>query len=178
MPYDEYFDGGEYAGVDFDFDPSTLSDTASEMFGGAVESGGFDLFSPSTWDFTEIVENIEGAALTALRLNNAYQQARQPPVRASTPATIARPDGVLTTRTSTGGSVTTRMSPGQPYLTTEGTTVINNGDGTYTSTAPDGTQTRRAYPQTPGQGLGGTNSNLLLYGALGVAALYLMSRKA
>lgn len=164
--YDFGFDSAQYEGFDAAYDG------AFDIGSDASASGPDSFFSD--WDFSSILSNVGDAFRLALQVNQAYQSAQQPPVRTSNATTTANSNGMLTTRTSTGGVVQTRMPVGTGYLTTDGVMVVNNGNGTFSVTNPDGSTTTRPY-QPSSSGAGGS-SNLIPLLLLGGGALYLLSR--
>ena len=58
----------------------------------------------------------------------------------------ANPNGTITTTTPTGQTRTARPPVGQPQMTTDGTMIVNNGDGTYTRIGRDGQSVINRYP--------------------------------
>lgn len=182
--------GFDTSGLDFTNSGGGSSgwfDFGTDVGAGSFDPSGLDIpvytdtpnlppISPSDssgWDLTSIISNVKSVFQAALELNNAYKNAGKPPVRTSSPSTSANANGTLSTQTASGGTVTTRMPPNQPYLTASGVMVMNNGNGTYTVTNPDGSSVTRPYPASP-TAAGG--SNALLYVGLGVGALLLLSR--
>lgn len=112
----------------------------------APAAGGTNPVVATGWDGASLTN----AALTALKLVAAYNQAGSQAPRTSSTTTKANANGTLTQMTSAGGVITSKMPVGTPYLAANGNLVVNNGDGTYTTTNPQGVQTRTAYPLVTG----------------------------
>jgi len=79
----------------------------------------------------------------------------------------ATPDGMIVTVDASGRTVRTKPPVGQPQMTTDGSMIVNNGDGTYTSISPSGAMATNRYPTT---GAAAASSNyttpLLIGGAI------------
>lgn len=159
------FDGFDYGSFDDASSVPVFTDTPA-LDGGSGWGG---------WDLSGIVSNIQDVFKAALQLNAAYKAAGKPAVRASTPETTANANGTLTTKTSSGGTVTVKMTPGTPYVTASGALVTNNGDGTYTVTNADGSATIRQYPAGAPQS-GDLMSNPLMWLGAGVVAMLVLPK--
>lgn len=92
-----------------------------------------------------LVNQVSSFALAALKLTQAWNQARNPqPItqaRANTAsgATVAALNtGVVQTRAPDGTVSAARPPVGVPQSTVTGDLIVNNGDGTYTLISPDG----------------------------------------
>jgi hypothetical protein len=66
---------------------------------------------------------------------------------------------------------------GVPVRQADGSTVVNNGNGTQTVTYPNGTKTTMSTSVAGAGGFGGVSSNALLIAGAGLAALLLLRRK-
>lgn len=127
-------------------------------------------------EFTQITKSVLGTI-------TAYQQAMHPAPRSAVTTRIGSQvvtpnrNGTITMQ-SGGQSRTVPMQPGTPYTFSDGSVVVNNGDGTYTTILPDGSHTVTRYPSTGGLSSmfggasGTTNPNLPLY--LGGALLLVL----
>lgn len=147
--------------------------------GGAVVTAS----PPSEDAFTRSLDRLVEVGVAAIRLNQAYRQAGAPAPRVSGAmggvSTVAGRDGWLTTTTSAG---VTRRKPdvGQPYVTVDGSMILNNGNGTYDLIGVDGSRQTLRYAgmQTPGAGalaaLPAVSPALLIGGAL---ALLMLARR-
>jgi hypothetical protein len=89
---------------------------------------------------------------------------------------------VTVTNTATGARTVTRPEVGVPYVLPDGRSIINNGDGSYSTINPDGTTVRNVYAATP-SGAGGVSEFLssvppVAWIALaGLVALPLLTRR-
>lgn len=127
-----------------------------------------------------LIADLTGLALAALKVNQAYQASRQPQARGTTvlPSGIVRtpmPNGLLqVSNPATGQSSMVKPEVGTPYVAADGRTIVNNGNGTYTTVFPDGRSV------TAGYGAAGSLSAgippALLLGGIGLAA-FLFLRK-
>jgi hypothetical protein len=66
---------------------------------------------------------------------------------------------------------------GVPVRQADGSTVVNNGNGTQTITYPNGTKTTMSTSITPAGAFGGVSTNTLLLVGAGLAAALLLRRK-
>lgn len=185
------FDGGFDFGGGFG-DPSGGDLFPGDVTGGSDYSFDYGPFDPGSnlpaipavdggsgwggWDLSGILENVQDVFKAALAINAAYKAAGKPPVRASTPETTANANGTLTTKTATGGTVTVKMTPGTPYVTASGVLVTNNGDGTYTTTMPDGSAVIRHYPAGAAQSGGSLAQNPMVWLGAGALALLVLPK--
>lgn len=117
--------------------------------GGIVETGGT---GPGT-TVIEVIKDATAAMVAALGLVQAYRALTSKP--APNPVVQARqgqntiranPDGTITTTAPNGQTRTARPPVGQPQMTTDGTMIVNNGDGTYTRIGRDGQSVVNRYP--------------------------------
>lgn len=129
-----------------------------------------------------VVASANGTSLTALAVAalhtiSSWNSAGQPTIRTSNATVTANKNGTLT-NTATGQ--VSQMPPGTPYLTSDGSLVTNNGNGSYTVVGSNGSVAQGAYTGTSifGSGLTipglGTVSPVLLLGGAGLALLLLM----
>jgi hypothetical protein len=116
--------------------------------GGTVETS-----TPAGATVVEILKDATGAMVAALGLVNAYRNLTSKPApnpvaqaRQGANTVRANPNGTITTTTATGQTRTARPPVGQPQMTTDGTMIINNGDGTYTRIGRDGASVINRYP--------------------------------
>lgn len=126
--------------TDWDFNPGGLDPQAPVPATSGQSSGGGSGFDAA-------IVTLTNAAMAAIKINAAYQASQQPQLRTSTVSgstvSTPNPNGTLTVRNTTTGQVaTTRPQAGVPYTLTDGRTIINNGNGTYSLITRDGaTQT-------------------------------------
>ena len=144
----------------------------------------------SDWSFDTLTRNVTSAALSAISVVRAWE-ARKLPVNTTARSTdaqgnivLARSDGLLYTRSSTGQVTAARPPVGLPQTTVDGYIVVNNGDGTFSKVSPTGATTQERYGTMPApaaggvpmSGMAGMNQATMLYLA-GAAALFLILRK-
>ena len=152
--------------------------------GGIIEAGPAVL--PVTggtgpdWSPAQIVRDVTQAALDALKVVAAWRAINNPPPNRVTQARVgqdvirANADGTIT-RTGPDGRVTrTRPPVGQPQVASDGSLIVNNGDGTYTSISPQGASVVNRYPLEVSQTFGGMG-NLALPLLIGGGALALLA---
>ena len=132
------------------------------------------------WSPAQIVREVTQAALDALKVVAAWRALNNPPPNRVTQARVgnttvrANPDGTIS-RTGADGRVTRSKPPvGQPQVTTDGSLIVNNGDGTYTSISPQGASVVNRYPLEVSQTFGGMG-NLALPLLIGGGALALLA---
>lgn len=186
-PESDYPSTGDFARMDrlpqpMDSPPSrveTLPD-GSFVLRPRNSPGAGPVQSPTDDAFTRTLDRAVEVGIAALRLNQAYRQAGSPAPRVSGSvggvSTVAGRDGWLVTTTSAG---TTRRMPtrGQPYLTPDGATVLNNGDGSYDLIEPTGARQTLRYAGAATSSGGALASlsaippALLIGGALALLAL-------
>jgi len=146
--------------------------------GGVVEVGGNfapnpDPSSPGL-SVGQILKDANSIMLDALKLVDSYRRLTnpQPPnrvtqARVGSSTVRATPDGMIVTVDASGRTVRTKPPVGQPQMTTDGSMIVNNGDGTYTSISPSGAMATNRYPTT---GAAAASSNyttpLLIGGAI------------
>jgi hypothetical protein len=118
-----------------------------------------------------MVNSLSALALNALKLNQAWNQARNPaPVTQArrvtgSAVTSGNDAGVIITRGADGTVTATRPPVGVPQATTNGNFIVNNGDDTYTIIAPDGSRRVVAYGQNAGNDPASLPWPLILAGA-------------
>jgi hypothetical protein len=127
--------------------------------GGLVEVGGNfapnpDPSSPGL-SVGQILKDANSIMLDALKLVDSYRRLvnPQPPnrvtqARVGSSTVRATPDGMIVTVDASGRTVRTKPPVGQPQMTTDGSMIVNNGDGTYTSISPSGAMATNRYPTT------------------------------
>lgn len=130
--------------------------------------------SGTDWD--AILSTISKAALTAIQINKAYQSSGAPPIKVAPPSQTVNRNGTITTRTPTGTVATSKLPVGVPYALPDGSLILNNGDGTYQITAPNGAVTRGSYATSAAPGSGLSTQTALLLAAAGVGAVMLMRK--
>lgn len=169
--------GLDLTGIDAGYVPSA-QDVASNV--GYVEAG---LFAPGAGAqdaFDRIVRNVTVAAGTALTLVRAWREIDGPPPNTTAQARVgsnvvrANPDGTITTTNAAGQVIRTLPPTGQAQMATDGSMIVNNGDGSYTRITPDGRTTVQRYGTTPAasSGIAGISTPLLIgAGALLVFAV-------
>ena len=153
--------------------------------GGVVEVGGNFLPIPSPADpglsVGQILRDANAIMLDALKLVDSYRRLTNPQTpnrvaqaRVGSSTVRATPGGLIET-IDASGRVTRRKPPvGQPQMTTDGSMIVNNGDGTYTSISPSGAMSTNRYPAEAGATApGGYTVPLLIGGA--VLALAVLS---
>jgi len=137
---------------------------------------------PANWSFAELnrtLAQVTGSVSAVLATVAAVKRLGNPqPVNAGTVrtangATISTGrDGRVITR-NPDGSISTGVVPvGRPYTFPDGTTIVNNGDGTFTTIKPDGSSTVSNLPKVGGAGM----SSALLFGGFGLMALLLLKK--
>lgn len=143
--------------------------------GGVVEVGGNFLPNPNPADpglsVGQILRDANAIMLDALKLVDSYRRLTNPQTpnrvaqaRVGSSTVRATPGGMIET-IDASGRVTRRKPPvGQPQMTTDGSMIVNNGDGTYTSISPSGAMSTNRYPADAGAS-GGYSTALLIGGA-------------
>ena len=146
--------------------------------GGLVEVGGNFAPNPNPGNpglsVGQVLRDANGIMLEALKLVDSYRRLvnPQPPnrvtqARVGSSTVRATPDGMIVTVDASGRTVRTKPPVGQPQMTTDGSMIVNNGDGTYTSISPSGAMATNRYPTT---GAAAASSNyttpLLIGGAI------------
>jgi hypothetical protein len=146
--------------------------------GGLVEVGGNFAPNPDPGNpglsVGQVLRDANGIMLEALKLVDSYRRLvnPQPPnrvtqARVGSSTVRATPDGMIVTTDASGRTVRTKPPVGQPQMTTDGSMIVNNGDGTYTSISPSGAMATNRYPTT---GAAAASSNyttpLLIGGAI------------
>ena len=146
--------------------------------GGVVEVGGNFAPNPDPGNpglsVGQVLRDANGIMLEALKLVDSYRRLTNPPppnrvtqARVGSSTVRATPDGMIVTTDASGRTVRTKPPVGQPQMTTDGSMIVNNGDGTYTSISPSGAMATNRYPTT---GAAAASSNyttpLLIGGAI------------
>lgn len=150
------------------------------MYGG--ESISVDPAPASSFDAGDVLVTLTNAALAVIKVNAAYQATQAPAPRTAVQqgsyVKTPNPNGTVTVRnTQTGATQVTKPEVGTPYVMANGSTIINNGNGTFTTIRPDGTATTSAYTSNASAGFAlGDIPPALLYGGLGLGALLLLTR--
>lgn len=167
------FDFGDFDAGGFDFDAGgswldwgNTSSSAPPLT--AIDDGG------DWWD--DALAKVTQVAMTALQLTKAYQATKLTPI-AAPPAQTVNKNGTITTRNPNGTVSVARPVTGQPVVAADGTLVVNNGDGTYTTISTTGVATTQSYGATTSSAsslFAGIDSRLLVMGALGLGALLLL----
>ena len=103
----------------------------------------------------------------------AWKNVGQPTARVASPVTlqsgaIATPtkNGTIITRLPNGKTTTAKMPVGQPFVFSDGSSVINNGNGTITNISGNGISTVSSIGSTGTGGVG-------VFAALGMGLLLL-----
>lgn len=125
--------------------------------------------------------DLTNAALAVIKVNAAYQATQRPPIRTATQTgTLTRTpnaDGTVTVRNTQTGQVTKGMpEKGVPYAMANGSTIINNGNGTFTTIRPDGTSITSSYGGGASSGLSAIPP-MYLYGGGALLALLLLTKR-
>ncbi len=135
------------------------SDSAVVVDGSKNAPAAAPASSGSDW-----VVGLTNLALAAIKVNAAYQSTKAPPrtqTISGTTTKTANPNGTLTVRnTATGATALTRPEVGVPYVLADGSTIINNGNGTYTTVKADGSSVTRSYDAAGGAGIGSMLSSI------------------
>jgi hypothetical protein len=163
--------------IDAGYIPSA-QDVASNV--GYVEAGSFQPVANTQSTFDQIIRNVTVAAGTALTLVRAWREIDGPEPNTVAQARVggsivrANPDGTITSTNAAGQTIRTLPAKGQPQMATDGSMIVNNGDGSYTRITPDGRTTVQRYGTTPAasSGIAGISTPLLIgAGALLVFAV-------
>lgn len=116
--------------------------------GGIVETS-----TPAGATVVEVLKDATAAMVAALGLVQAYRSLTSKPApnpvaqaRQGANTVRANPNGTITTTAPNGQTRTARPPVGQPQMTTDGTMIVNNGDGTYTRIGRDGASVVNSYP--------------------------------
>lgn len=139
----------------------------------------------NAWSLSNVTQGISAAAMAALQLVKAYRSLDTPSVQTS--ARVVRPNGAVSVVGSNGliqtrdaaGNITAGKPPvGVPQATLAGNYIVNNGDGTYTVIAPDGTRRVMQYGggASGGDGLFGLSPTMTI-GLIGLGVAFLARRK-
>ena len=129
----------------------------------------------SGWD--QLAPLIKSALLLIPGVRQNAPVNTRPTVRTATGGTQTVTDqGVIVTRNAQGKIISTSRTPAKiPTLTASGALVVNNGNGTYDVVTSNGQ--RQTRPYNAGASTGGVNQNVLMYGALAVAAFFVLGKK-
>ena len=116
--------------------------------GGTVETS-----TPAGATVVEVLKDATNAMIAALGLVNAYRALTSKPApnpvaqaRQGANTVRANPNGTITTTGPDGRTRTARPPVGQPQMTTDGSMIVNNGDGTFTRIGRDGASVVNRYP--------------------------------
>jgi hypothetical protein len=139
-----------------------------------------DLPPISTSEASSVFGSLTNLAKAALPLVSTWlKNGAQNPRLGTQPITLPsgqtaqpRPDGTLLAN----GRVTP-MPVGQPFVFADGSVVMNNGDGTYTTIRPDGSRVTTPYPRAGLSSLTQGNTPLILGVAAVAALVFLMPRR-
>ena len=145
--------------------------------GGVVEVGGNFAPNPDPGNpglsVGQVLRDANGIMLEALKLVDSYRRLvnPQPPnrvtqARVGSSTVRATPDGMIVTTDASGRTVRTKPPVGQPQMTTDGSMIVNNGDGTYTSISPSGAMATNRYPTTGAAASHPYTTPLLIGGAI------------
>jgi len=145
--------------------------------GGLVEVGGNFAPNPDPGNpglsVGQVLRDANGIMLEALKLVDSYRRLvnPQPPnrvtqARVGSSTVRATPDGMIVTTDASGRTVRTKPPVGQPQMTTDGSMIVNNGDGTYTSISPSGAMATNRYPTTGAAASHPYTTPLLIGGAI------------
>lgn len=171
--FDPVYDAPIEGMVDIDIPAYTDTPDFSVTSGPSSSGGG-------SW-----VQDLTQLALAAIKVNQAYQMSQQPVprtmVQSGTKTQTPNSNGTVTVRDSATGQVyTTRPNAGTPYVLSDGRTIINNGNGTYTLIGRDGSSQTLPYSgpvsQPGGGGLLGDIPPVAIAGAIGLGVLLLARR--
>ncbi len=121
---------------------------------GSVEIGGvITAPSGSGRGVVEVIKDTTAAMTAALGLVEVYRRlVGKPPInpvaqsRVGSATMRANPDGTITTTNAQGRTSTSKPPVGQPQMATDGSMIVNNGDGTYTRITRDGGSVVNRYP--------------------------------
>jgi len=145
--------------------------------GGVVEVGGNFAPNPDPGNpglsVGQVLRDANGIMLEALKLVDSYRRLVNPPppnrvtqARVGSSTVRATPDGMIVTTDALGRTVRTKPPVGQPQMTTDGSMIVNNGDGTYTSISPSGAMATNRYPTTGAAASHPYTTPLLIGGAI------------
>lgn len=137
------------------------------------------------WNPVNLVQGISSAALAAISLIKAYRSLDTPQIQTS--ARVVRPNGSISVVGANGliqtrdaaGNVTAGKPPvGVPQASVNGNYIVNNGDGTYTTIAPDGSRQVLSYggAASGGDGLFGLSPSMTI-GLIGIGVALLTRKK-
>jgi hypothetical protein len=112
--------------------------------------------TPSSQPSGGWVADLTSFALAAIKVNAAYQQTKAQPrtvTQSGGKTYTPKLDGTVVVRDSaTGQTFTQRAQTGVPYVMPDGTTIINNGNGTYDVILPNGQRVTKQYSATASGG--------------------------
>lgn len=128
-------------------------------------------------DGDSFFSGLTSAALAALKIYTAVKNTQNPTVvrgitqNANGSTVQANSNGTVTTRSVTGQASVTRPAVGQAFILSNGNTMVNNGDGTYSTVTPGGVVTRTAYPTNGAAGASAIQPWMYAAGGLGLLLL-------
>jgi len=130
----------------------------------------------------QILKDANSIMLDALKLVDSYRRLvnPQPPnrvvqARVGSSTVRATADGMIVTTDASGRTVRTKPPVGQPQMTTDGSMIVNNGNGTYTSISPSGAMATNRYPTTGAAAASSPYTTPLLIGGA-ILALVALTR--
>jgi hypothetical protein len=174
--------GGQF--VDFSttpqaFDPSGMDTGIPDPNAPPLVTGN----DGSGWSWDDALAKVTQLALTALQLNKAYQASQGRAPKAPSPSQTVNKNGTVTTRNPNGTVTTARPVVGQPVVAADGTIVMNNGDGTYTTIDAGGHATNLRYPPEGSAAAssmfaGLDTATMIRYGVIGLGLVFAVSRFA
>lgn len=165
--------GGDYWGQPEYFPPAYDVVTVDE----AVQLPGMEIETPTIPDrgtsyqpretpagtasasVNDVIKGANDVMLQALKLVDSYRKLTNPPTvnqrvqstdRASGTTSKVLPDGTVEMVDRYGNVVKAPIPPRKPTMAIDGSMVINNGDGTYTSISPSGSMMTYRYQSTGG----------------------------
>lgn len=133
---------------------------------------------PSGSSLTGIIASISAVSQAALGIVNAWKNVGQPAPRVAQVTTqasgaVSTPtkQGTIVTRLPNGQTTVARMPVGTPYVFSDGSTVVNNGDGTLTTISATGTTSKSSIGTTQSASTGKSNIGILAAVGLGMMLL-------
>lgn len=131
---------------------------------------------PAGTTLTGILASINAVSQAALGIVSAWKNVGEPAPRVAQVTTqasgaVSTPtkQGTIVTRLPNGQTTVARMPVGVPYVFSDGSTVVNNGDGTLTNISPTGTTSKTAIGST--QSAAPAKSNLGVLAAMGLGVM-------
>jgi hypothetical protein len=168
-------DNGTYA---TDAQGNTIQyDTAGNLVANTAAGQTVNAPQITNTDLTGVVATISSLAQSALQLKQIWNSVGSPAPRVASPirqasGAVSTPnkDGTITTRLPNGSTTVAAMPVGHAYVFPDGSSVINNGNGTFDTITQDGaTRTAPLYVPTSA----GSSTGLMVLGIGAVALLAL-----